>query len=88
MSEEILRVFLDDLKTIRIACQHCGVVIEVDVKALKKTIGKNECPACNSDFTRAGNVPGYYPLHELAKIFSYLDAIKGDVKIEFPVKIK
>lgn len=88
MSEEILKVFLDDLKTIRVVCQQCGVTIEVDVQSLKKTLGTNKCPACQHDFSRPGGPPGYYPLHELAKIFNYMDAVKGDVTIEFPVKIK
>src|ERR1022692_411861 len=92
MSEEILKVFLEDLKTIRFLCQHCKAIVESDVAGLQSLIHDNKCPLCNNTFDRSGNVnpshSTYQPFHELAKVFKYLEAVKHAVKIEFPVKIK
>jgi hypothetical protein len=93
MSEEILKVFLEDLKTIRFVCQHCSAIIEMDVQSLQARIQENACPLCHETFNMSGSVPSgqspkYQPLHELAKAFRYLESVKHAVKIEFPVKIK
>ena len=94
MSEEILKVFLDDLKTIRFVCQSCKNVIEAEVTSLQSLFQDNKCPLCNETFDRSGGTappghsPTYRPLHELAKAFRYLESVKHAVQIEFPVKIK
>jgi hypothetical protein len=92
MSEEVLRIFLSDLTTIRITCQRCNTTIETNVadvgRRMKATFQK--CPFCNSDFliSRAPGSPGanYDGFSALAETFAFLQSIKDQAAIEFPVK--
>ena len=90
MSEEILRVFLEDLKTLRIVCQQCGAVIELDAGVAGVKMKANECPVCHAGFSLTNGVDPSEcnPFRELARVFAYLETVKSKVKIEFPIKAK
>jgi len=92
MSEEILKVFLHDMLTVRVVCQACGSVIEMKVDELKARF-KDHCPVCNKDFgppVRHTGVPVVNALHELESVFRALAAAQAQNQftVEFPVKIK
>jgi hypothetical protein len=85
MSEEILKVFLADLKTVRVVCQHCKAVIELDVAAAGPTLRPNACPLCKDDFSLNND---YNAFVELTRLVHHLELIKDKVTVEFPVKLK
>ncbi len=90
MSEEILKVFLADLKTIRVTCGKCKVTMEMSLANLAERMRLNKCPIgiCGEDFSFAAPAAqgDYNAFVELEKAFRHLDNIKGKVTIEFPVK--
>lgn len=81
MSEKILRIFLDELDTVRIVCQHanCGGIIEYPLERLRaKFQNVNECPLCKEDFGGRGS-----PLYALAEAIENLKFVSKRVKVEF-----
>jgi hydrogenase maturation factor HypF (carbamoyltransferase family) len=45
MSEKLLKLFLDDLKSIRIVCRNCGSAIEIPIDKLHHASAV-VCPGC------------------------------------------
>ena len=89
MSEEILKVFLADLRTVRVTCQKCKTTVECDIEGIGQRLSRNMCPICSNDFT-FGPTTGpndYNPFRALAELFKHLEAVKNQAKVEFPVKV-
>jgi hypothetical protein len=57
MSEKFLRIFLDELETIRIVCrnENCGAVIELKTSNLGKLMNSINCPLCRTTIQGADN---------------------------------
>jgi hypothetical protein len=70
MSEKFLRIFLDELETIRIVCQNgkCGAVIELKTSNLGKLTNFINCPLCRTSIRGTDN--------HLAALASALDGLK------------
>jgi hypothetical protein len=52
MTEEILRILLADLTTVRIKCAQCGVVTEMSVECLaKRSPLPARCHYCSQEFS-------------------------------------
>jgi hypothetical protein len=92
MSEEILKVFLHDMLTVRIVCLGCQSVIEMNMDQLKARF-RDCCPVCAKPFVppivKTG-VPVVNPLHELENVFRAIAVAQtqNQFTVEFPVKIK
>lgn len=93
MSEEILKVFLADLQTIRVTCVNCKITMEMNLTTLGERMQRNECPVgvCQQKFSFVSKVaPGdYNAFVNLEKSLRHLQEMEDQekIKIEFPVKI-
>lgn len=91
MSEEILKVFLSDLQTIRVTCSHCRVTMEMSLANLADRMRENKCPIgiCGEGFSLATPTErgDYNAFVELEKAIRHLNKIDAKVKVEFSVKV-
>lgn len=51
MSEHLLKFLLTELKIIRVRCNRCHAVIEIQSQVLAQTFERNVCPACQRMFS-------------------------------------
>ena len=86
-----MKVFLADLNTIRIRCNKCGLLMELEISQVDTLLSQSQCQClnCHANFLMPGRTSpqGSSPLHHLALALFQLDAMKAHFQIEFPVKI-
>jgi uncharacterized paraquat-inducible protein A len=80
VSEQVLKVLLEELATARLICQQCKAVTEVELARLERQATAPKCPLCNTAFFRT---PIQYPLAELARAVAGVLGIGDLVKVEF-----
>lgn len=83
MPETILKIMLEELKTVRLVCQadSCGAVIEFGIEKLASAPTK--CPVCAAEFhdPTSDKQKGY--LSELFTALHHLEFVRGRVKVQF-----
>ncbi|HLK60045.1 MAG TPA: hypothetical protein VKU00_26025 [Chthonomonadaceae bacterium] len=84
MSEQLLKVLLEEIKSVRVICQKCHTIVELPIEAIGEKFASQQCPFCKNSFTVAGVVPPD-PFHTLALALQSLQKISSQVKIEFVV---
>jgi hypothetical protein len=92
MGEHLLRVFLDELATVRIRCKKCGAAVELPIEKLG-TIDDELCPGkCGTILGRAlpvtsirGSPSG--KLAAFARAVADLQAMGDLFTIEFPIRL-
>ena len=95
MSESILRVLLDELQTLRIACK-CGTAIEIPIASLDRNqqpahqrLREVSCPGCGLSLRLAfgnGQPPAADAFDHLVKAWQSLRALSGNASIQFIVE--
>jgi hypothetical protein len=89
MSEEVLRVLLKDLETVRVRCMECDSVVEVSIQKLSMIFGRQVCPCCQSQFydrdkeRERGQIGN--PFEKLAEALDLFAEVKGKMAVEFQV---
>ena len=81
MSEEILRVMLSELGTVRVVCKSCQAVTEIAADRLPAIFDAKRCPCCHTDFD-ISNRNGF---KELAAALALLASMESRVGIEFVI---
>lgn len=52
MTETILKVKLEELKTVRVTCTNCGTVVEIPTHKIAKTFEDQHCKHCDRPFVQ------------------------------------
>lgn len=85
MIEEILRVNLAELTTIRIRCLGCNCTLEMPVSQVLNYAG-TQCKCCQATLITTGTSESGTPLNQLSEALGMLVAMKNSVAIEFAVR--
>lgn len=82
MGEHILKVLLDELNTVRLACTKCEGVSEVRHDSIMPNFKNHQCPFC-------GNPIAQSTLEALSDLQSSLMRLRSatTLRIEFPVHL-
>lgn len=73
---------LGNLKTIRLTCRKCGVVIEMEISN-PQCRRLHQCPVCHDNFTGNPEYEGN-PILGLCRAIQRANELAGTVKVEFP----
>jgi len=83
MPENILKIPLRELETIRLVCQreNCGGVAEIPARRLEALVGQVQCPSCSQPFSikHVGNISGLKALGMAVKNLTD----ENDFSVEF-----
>ena len=83
MSKKMLRVSLDDLKTVRVSCLKCKRgVIEVPIDRLDAALHNGRCRLCDTQLLPQS---GPEPLNSLKLALQELAAKAKDLAVEFEI---
>lgn len=86
MSEHLLKILLDELKTVRLKCVACGGVIEVEVVSLDAdSVADIGCPMCKKPFFPSHMTET--PLRLLARAIEDMRAHSRVIGVEFVLKV-
>lgn len=84
MSETFIRILLAELNIIRIKCESCHAVSEMDVTKLGPRFANGQCPHCNSSWFDPQH-HGTTAFGQLAKGLMMLEQMTDRVSIEFVI---
>jgi hypothetical protein len=86
VTEHLLKIPLEDLKTVRVICRNavCGAIVEVPVTKLEAMFKAGECPVCRRQFIATGATGN---LVDLGKVLDGLAENKA-LGIEFVIATK
>ena len=89
MTDTILRIQLNELKTVRILCRQkdCRGVIEIPLEEMAgRRAGLDHCPLCAAQFS--DSFPdGEHLFMQLAQVVGKLKNVKA-FALEFPIKVE
>ena len=85
MTEHIQRIALNELNRIRITCENCKVVVEIDLKEVENTFSDTKCKHCDRLIVK--NEGG---VSNLEKFASYAIKVMEDknASVDFVIPIK
>lgn len=84
MTEQILKIRLDELNTVRVTCGKCAVVVEVAADRLGDTFARSQCSHCGQLFPDFGGVS---PLAQLDAAIQRTKQIAKQVGVEFVIAV-
>jgi hypothetical protein len=86
MSEQVLRILLSEIQTVRVICQKCKTVVEVPIENMKVTFANGECHFCHASFNTM-NIPNYDALGDLARAITEANRLSS-VSVEMVLPIE
>jgi hypothetical protein len=84
MSEHLIRLFLNELRVVRIICNGCKTVIETDMAKLESLTAPIKCPGCPA-FLGQQTGGQSNPLLTFAQSVSRLGRMKDNFQVEFAI---
>lgn len=84
MGEHIFRVFLEDLKMVRVTCKHCQRTTECAIEKLADAFNNGNCPLCKTKVLPQMNSA---ELGDLCMAIDHILRRSSDISVEFPITL-